>query len=427
MEKQTDAIDQQQANLHQAWSLIRKEWALKCKATQVQRLQHMVEHFHTFCQLIRQKQLDGFKDNIGYITYSMLRTTWLEQKPVYLVEATDALWMLDAEPIQFEYDASWIFSYWTHLREQLLTETLKQQVTLSELELEQIMLEAAGHLHTMVVSLIRQAMKQAVGLPEFQALDREEVFEIRVGEYMDHSVSVYREDRRPMDANVIKSWMEEKEELAYSYQALAQVDLSGGDYSSLDFRYTAFRKIGMEHSRLHSCILVGTVWQEAQLDETDFSYSLLHGADFSGCSLREAVLDSVLGNSDYGSDAWLDWEPLGWDGVDFTRASLPGASFQNAQLQGADFQDASLQRASFNGADLTDACFVGADVTGVSFTDACLVRTDFTGAKVNGVSFTDDQLSESIGLVAVEVPPLSQSRLMATQATDAVSKGDWIQ
>lgn len=28
MEKQTDVLDQQQAALQQAWSLIRKEWAL---------------------------------------------------------------------------------------------------------------------------------------------------------------------------------------------------------------------------------------------------------------------------------------------------------------------------------------------------------------------------------------------------------------
>ncbi|WP_179031588.1 pentapeptide repeat-containing protein [Paenibacillus kribbensis] len=426
MEKQTDVLGQQQATLLQAWSLIRQEWALKCRATQGSRLQHIVEHFRTFCQFARQKQLEGLKGNIGYITYSMLRTTWLEQKPVYLVEATDALWMLDAEPIALEYDAGWVFSYWTQLREQLLAEALKQQVSLSELELEQIMLEAAGYLHTMIVSLIRQAMKQAVALPEFQALDREETFEIRVGEYMDHSVSVYREDRKPMDANVIKSWLEEKEEGAYSYQTLTQVDLSGGNYSSLDFRYTAFRQIRMEHSRLNSCILAGTVWQGAQLDGTDFSYSLLHGADFSGCSLQEAILDAVSGNSEYGgSGAWLDWEPLGWDGVNFTGASLQEASFQHAQLQGAVFQDSSLQRALFIGADLTDACFMGADITGASFTDACLVRADFTGAKINRVSFTEEQLSQAIGL-AVEAPPPSHPRLKAIQATDTVSKGDRI-
>ncbi|MCC3380899.1 pentapeptide repeat-containing protein, partial [Paenibacillus farraposensis] len=284
------------------------------------------------------------KGHIGYITYSMLRTTWLEQQPVYLVEAADALWMLDAKPISLEYDASWIFSYWTHLREQILAEALKQQVSLSELQWEQIMLVAAGYLHTMIVSLIREAMKQAVGLPEFRALEREEAFEIRVGEYMDHSVSVYREERRAMDASVIKSWLEEKEAYAYSYQALTQVDLSSGDYSSLDFRHTAFRQIKMEHSRLHSCILAGTVWQEAQLDGIDLSYSLLHGADFSGCSLHGAVLDAVSGNRAYGSDEWLDWEPFGWDGVNFTGASLQGTSFQSAQLQGAVFQDCSLQR-----------------------------------------------------------------------------------
>ncbi|SEJ99093.1 Uncharacterized protein YjbI, contains pentapeptide repeats [Paenibacillus polymyxa] len=400
--------------LNQAWFLIRRDWALKFKVTQEQRIQACVEEFRGYCQHIRQEQLQGRKGRIGYITYSMLRTMWLEERPGYLVEISDALWMLDLQPIRFEWNTSWTYSYWTDLQRQLRGEVEKQHVSLSELEWEQIMLEAAVHIHALVVNALRLAMKQAVCLPEFQELERDETFEIRVGEYMDHSVSVYREDRRAMEANEIQSWLQEREEHAYSYQALTQVELSDGDYSLLDFRYTAFRQIRMEHSRLHGCILVGTVWQESQLNGIDLTYSVLHGANFSGCSLKEAILDVVIGNAGYGSDALLDWEPLGFAGVDFTGASLQGARFQNAQLRGAIFQEALLQKASLDGADLTDACFVGADVTGASFKGACLIGTDFTGANVQGVIFTNEQRRGAIGLE------------WSTQVREAASKRGWL-
>ncbi len=98
---------QWQAILNQAWFLIRRDWALKFKVTQEQRIQACVEEFRGYCQHIRQEQLHGRKGRIGYITYSMLRTMWLEERPGYLVEISDALWMLDPQPIRFEWNTSW--------------------------------------------------------------------------------------------------------------------------------------------------------------------------------------------------------------------------------------------------------------------------------------------------------------------------------
>jgi uncharacterized protein YjbI with pentapeptide repeats len=429
MEKPIGELNpQQQVILNQAWFLIRRDWALKFKAKQDQRIQACVEEFRGYCRDIRQEQLQGRKEKIGYITYSMLRTTWLEERPTYLVEAANALWVLDPEPIRFEWDTSWTYSYWTDLQQKLRREVEKQHVSLPELEWEQVMLEAAVHIHVLVVNIMRLAMKHAVHLPEFQELDREETFEIRVGEYMDHTVSVYKEDRRAFEASEIRSWLEEQEEHDYSYQALEKIQLSDGDYSQLDFRYTAFRQIEMEHSRLHGCVLVGTMWQESQLDGIDLTYSLLHGADFSGCSMKGAILDVVMGNAGYGSDASLDWEPLGFAGVDFTGASLQGARFQDAQLRGAVFQNSLLQRAFLNGADLTDACFAGADVSGASFKGACLIGADFTDANVQGVIFTDAQRRGAIGLewATLEASLSYKEPSASAQARDAVRKREWL-
>ncbi|WP_458296145.1 pentapeptide repeat-containing protein [Paenibacillus jiagnxiensis] len=432
MEKTVHAAEQH-SRLDEAWALLRGQWAMQFKETEEQRIQACVEAFRSYCRAIRQEQLQGRKGKIAYITFSMLRTTWLENQPAYLVEASDALWVLDPEPIRFEYDAGWLCSYWLDLQRQLQAAAGEQQASLSALELEQAMLEAALPIHSIFVNVMRLAMRRAVHLPEFQELDRAEVFEVRVGEYLDQSISVYKEDRTLRDANEVKQWLEERREDAYCYQVLTQVELPDGDYSGLDFRYTAFRRVGMKGSRLQRCVLVGTVWRECELDEAGFAYSMLHGADFSGCSLKGAVFDTVTGSAGYGPDPMLDWEPFGYAGVDFTGADLKGASFKAARMRGAIFRDAVLQKkASFNGADLAEANFIGADLTeasfagadlkgasfaearllGADFTGACLLGADFTGsrlegadftgANLQGVVFTDEQRHEAVGLEGEE-------------------------
>lgn len=402
MDKPLDGL-KQEVNFNEAKLFSRKDWAETLKATLEQRIEECIQKFREYCRDIRQKQVQGQKGSISYITYSMLRTSWLERHPVYLVEAADEYWVFDADQVQFEWDISWAFSYWNDLQQQRQAEAIEQQLPLSEAGLEQMMLDAAAEFHTLMVNMLRLAMKRAVHTPEFQALDRAETFEIRAGEYLDQSISVYKEDRRERDNREVKAWLASKEAHEYGYQALTELDLAEGDYSRLDFRYTAFRRMQMENSRLQYCVLVGTEWRDSLLQGADFTFSLIHGADFSGCSLRNAVLDRVMGSVN-DSDSWLEWEPLGFSGVNFTAVSLQGASFRAAQLQGAVFKDALLQQASFIHADLASACFenadltgasfAGADLTGVSFDGARLSGTDFTGAKLQGVKLTEDQLRD---------------------------------
>ncbi|MNJ38014.1 Secreted effector protein pipB2 [compost metagenome] len=400
---------QEQVILDEAWAFIRKDWAMALKTTLEQRIGECVQAFREYCRDIRQKQLQGQKGSVSYITYSMLRTSWLEQHPTYIVEAADEYWVFDTDPLQFEWDINWAFSYWSDLQQQGQAEAMERRQPLSEVGLEQMMLVAATEFHAFMVSLLRLAMKRAVHTPEFQELERGETFEIRVGEYLDQSVSVYKEDRRKRDIQEVKAWLELQEAArGYGYEALTKVDLSEGDYSRLDFRYTAFRDVQMENSRLQFCVLVGTEWQDSHLQGTDFTSSLVYGADFSGCSLRNAILDKVMGSVN-DADLWLEWEPLGFSGVNFAGVNLQGASLRLAQLQGADFRNASLQQASligadlaascFENADLTDANFAGAHLTDVSFAGARLAGADFSGAKLQGVSFTEEQLREVRGQI----------------------------
>lgn len=68
------------------------------------------------------------------------------------------------------------------------------------------------------------------------------IVEVRVGEYLDISESVYRKDSDPTDETEIRKWLAERIEGAYGYGALERLDLAGGDYSEMDFRYSAFAR-----------------------------------------------------------------------------------------------------------------------------------------------------------------------------------------
>lgn len=191
MEKPIDELNpQQQVILNQAWFLIRRDWALKFKAKQEQQIQACVEEFRGYCRDIRQEQLQGRKGKIGYITYSMLRTTWLEERPIYLVEAANALWVLDSKPIRFEWDTSWTYSYWTDLQQKLRREVEKQHVSLPELEWEQVMLEAAVHIHVLVVNMMRLAIKRRCAYRSFRSWIGKKHLRFVWGIYGPHYISV---------------------------------------------------------------------------------------------------------------------------------------------------------------------------------------------------------------------------------------------
>ena len=104
------------------------------------------------------------------------------------------------------------------------------------------------------------------------------------------------------------------------------------------------------------CDLSGLSFKGRNLADADFSASVMHGTDLSGCKL------------------------------------------DNANFFGADMQEADLSEASLRRTDLRGACLKGADLSGADLTDAVLVgvkselwRTD--GAQMQGV-LTDDKSSQ---------------------------------
>jgi uncharacterized protein YjbI with pentapeptide repeats len=103
------------------------------------------------------------------------------------------------------------------------------------------------------------------------------------------------------------------------------------------------------------------IFDEATLEQTDFS-----DTDLSGASFKKAMATHL-----FAADVTAE-------NTDFTTAKLTGAVFKDSILVGADFTRAVLAGAKFIDSNLTDTNFMGAD----------LENTEFRRIIINGETYT---------------------------------------
>ncbi|WP_438347726.1 pentapeptide repeat-containing protein [Paenibacillus sp. FA6] len=334
-----------------------------------------------WCKELLERQSIGEKGKIGHLTYAMLRTDLMEGRSRYLAEATDERWFIDMTVHRSFYDATWAFAYLDGWIDEMKTQmhTYAGQITL--MDVGQELLREAEYVHSYVVALIRYAMPYAAQTEEFIQLDKEEVFEVRVGEYLDMSEVVYKIDTRSRENEQVKAWLNERKDTAYGYGVYSNLDLADEDYDGMDFRYSRFERSHLERSSWTDALLVGVRFEHCRLREANFVNSCIHGASFIDSDLREANFSNVQGMRGQ-ADPQL-WEMPGFEEVDFSQSNLSYAQFNESYLRGANFSGATLIGVNFTKSNLEGADFRGADLT----------DTDFTGALMLG-AMIDEQDSE---------------------------------
>lgn len=339
-------------------------------------IKEFLHHFAKQCECVLDAQKIGEHGAVGHITYSMLRTRLMDGQALYLTEAADETWLFDPNSIEGEYDASWAFGYLDVMlacwEEELQRPGSLYAGSIAQPELEQLLLKEAEHGHAYVTNLIHLAMPEAVQCESFTHLERCEVFEVRVGEYLDVSESVYKTNDDPMDETETRKWLAERVEGAYGYTAFEHLDLAGGDYSGIDFRYSAFRDAAFGGSQFEDNNLVNTVWEQCDLTDTRWNRSQLYGARFRKCRMVGAIFHGIEARQ--GLPDPEVWDAPGFNPVSFAGSDLREADFVLADLQGADFTGALLEDTVFGVCNLTDADFRGTDVSRVDFTGSRLER-----------------------------------------------------
>ncbi|HEX2954962.1 MAG TPA: pentapeptide repeat-containing protein, partial [Bacillota bacterium] len=289
--------------------------------------------------------------------YSMLRTRLLEKDYRILIEAYDRRWYLDPQECWESYDAGWIGRYLDEL-DQALENSRRQYMNLiGRAEIERIVLKEAHKFYQYMSLLARYAMQIMIEFPEWRDLAKGDELEVRVGELLDLSEIVYKEDRRNKDPEEIKDWLEEKEAYVYAYEVFSGLNLACGDYQGIDLRYADLRGSDLSNSNLCETSLVGTRFNNGRLEKADLTRSVVCEADFSKASLRGAAFVGVEGAVGRAQQEENDWERPGFFALNFSGADLSGADFRQADLRGAIFTGARLDEANFWGARLDKAVF----------------------------------------------------------------------
>lgn len=328
--------------MYDAFSILEAEFH-----TQKDRLiQDFIHSFQQMCVKIKQLQERGGKAPIAYIHYSLLRTSILQQKYTYLIEAYSEEWYGDENECFSWYDASWFYKSFAPLQS-LLAQKLKKYFRLFQPDdRERIMLKYIPYYHQFVVAIARLAICQAMELPEAKHIAKSEIFRIRIGEFKDISEDIYVSDSQAKTLQYVRKL--QRQDIQLAYEDLTELSLQGQSLDHTEMRYADFRGGQLTNCKLRGCILIGTRWNGAILSQSDFSQSLITDADFSQCDLRETSFRHANGK---GFREGLYRSP-GLQGIRFTDANLEGADFRGAELFCADFQGANLRGAIFSESDV---------------------------------------------------------------------------
>ncbi|MDY8047941.1 pentapeptide repeat-containing protein [Paenibacillus polymyxa] len=316
---------------------------------------------------VKLMQQEGNKQALGYISYSMLRTELANGRATYLVEAMDKRWFMDLHTCQVTYNAEWAFRYLDEWEMELSKQAKKYGGRIGLDDIQRMKLHAAVYVHQYIIALARFSITEEWfdDIQFAHEIQLEDVFELRVGEYLDRSEVIYKRDVRVKDSIVIKDWLEEKKPYDYIHEVFRKIDGSQGNYEGIRLQYTDLSESSFINSDFTGGNLIGSCWYKAYLQEADFSDCLIQEARFEKANLREASFrDAVAVPGIYQSERW---ERPGFQPVSFAGADLTGATFQGAYLQDADFTGAILQGADFIGAAIEGACFEGAVLDGTRF------------------------------------------------------------
>lgn len=190
-------------------------------------------------------------------------------------------------------------------------------------------------------------------------------------------------------------------------------NLFGRDLTGAYLEQASLQGADLRGAKLRNIHAFQALFDDALLEDADFTAANLAQATFAKANLLEANLDGANLAMSWFVDANLRSASLiGANGYAiFERARLEfasldnfagGGNFRGAKMQGVYGANGDFADSTFDGADLTDAdmtnssfqraTLIGANLSGANFSGADLTYADLTGATVTGAKFTNAKL-----------------------------------
>lgn len=319
--------------------------------------QQFVQEFSRVCKILLKEEIKP-----GYLMCHLLRTDLLRGEYRSPIVAYDRSWYLHKGVWVGELDTGQLFGLYTKFWENLIQRAKRYVGKVSMPEVDSLMQEMVTPFYRYLKELVLYSIAEATETDSFLCMDKEEDFQIRVGEYMEPGDLVYQEQPEK-DMEELKNWLDKNERRAYCFGDFKGLDMGNLMLSNHDFRYADFRGSSLEKSNLSISLLLGACFRNCQMRESNLTGSMLLNTDFTGADLERANLS--YGVTYQGKDPGDTFKREGYTGSSFKECNLQGAclaggvfigaDFRGARLMGCDFQETSLYRSSFTRKQLEDA------------------------------------------------------------------------
>lgn len=130
------------------------------------------------------------------------------------------------------------------------------------------------------------------------------------------------------------------------------------------------------------------VFDNTILNESHFEESIISGASFRNCIMRNCImLSGVADRAEFNNADLCD--------ADFSGAQLCAANFTGALLERTVFEISNLEGAYFCGTKLKETNFASANLTAANFDETVLIDADFHGADLTRADFSNVEIESA--------------------------------
>ena len=334
-------------------------------------------------------QDEGKKGKIAYITYSFTIDNLQKESRDYEVQAFGTEWFLEeGEECKISYNVGWIYAFLDSTYDKLLEISKKYIGKINGADLDQVWKDGIILCDVRLLNFAKKAIKEAIKIEEFKAIDKEEVLEIRLGQKKGYNEIIHKLDTRVKDSKEIKRWLESGEE-SYSYSILQNLDLSGGNYKGITCHCSDFSGSNLSNSSFEGASLLESVFAKSIIKGVNFKKASLSGTDFTDTIIEKSNFqESYMSRSVVTRAQLID---CNLDKTKLYNADFSCCSFKNCRLTKTGFARANLENADLSGNNLKEAVFIRTKLTG-----ADLSNTDLTGAEFIGIDFTTFKFDNAI-------------------------------
>jgi len=313
--------------------------------------------FDELLQKIKAMQAMDGKAAISCITLSILRTSLFENTFAYRLDAQDKYWFMDDAVCDSKVSAPWIFDLLDKFKGELskIAKTYVGKVYFREIG--EICNEYLLIINRYLTAWLRKNLPAVLNDEFFEGVNTEETCETRFGEYQDATEMVCLYHAKQYSNEEMMEVMKKKRKYLTHYdisnRAIINMRLDDLNLRYAKLENSDFSGCKFEASNLFGANAANTTWTDA-----DISFSVIYGADFTGCDLSRSGCRELQGYNLYVPDGvkYPTWEPVSFKGAileetDFSGSKLDGAVFSGASFKDTDFTGVSLYHSVFSESD----------------------------------------------------------------------------